>query len=114
MPTNRNAKGIDIVAYNNDATRYIGIQVKTLSARTPVPLGETLEKIMGDYWIIVNNAATDSPKLYILYPFEVKELAHRGVKGRRVSYWLDPKSYEATHYHDAWTRIDELPPTAST
>ena len=33
MPTSRNARGIDVIAYTGDGTRYIGLQVKTLSKR---------------------------------------------------------------------------------
>ena len=31
MPTARNARGIDIIAYNKNGTRFIGVQVKALS-----------------------------------------------------------------------------------
>jgi hypothetical protein len=30
MPTARNARGIDLLAYDMNAIRYLGIQVKTL------------------------------------------------------------------------------------
>ena len=43
MPTARNARGIDVVAYSRDGKRYIGIQVKSLSKRVPVPLGTSLD-----------------------------------------------------------------------
>ena len=46
MPTARNARGIDIVAYKG-SKGFIGIQVKTLSKPAPVPLGTSLEKISG-------------------------------------------------------------------
>ncbi len=36
MPTARNARGVDIIAYNQDASRFIGVQVKSLSRRNPV------------------------------------------------------------------------------
>jgi hypothetical protein len=52
MPTARNARGVDIIAYNADASHFIGIQVKTLSKRNPVPLGSSLDKCMGDFWVI--------------------------------------------------------------
>src|SRR5438552_17168108 len=55
MPTARNARGIDIIAYDSTGTEFIGVQVKTLSKRNPVPLGTDLEKIMGAFWIVVNN-----------------------------------------------------------
>jgi hypothetical protein len=59
MPTARNARGVDVIAYNLLGTRFIGIQVKTLSKRNPVPLGSSLEKLMGDYWIIINRAVSE-------------------------------------------------------
>lgn len=77
MPTARNARGIDIIAYNKKGTDFIGVQVKALSKRNPVPLGTSLEKIMGDYWVIVNNVAKE-PNVFVLLPGEVKSLAHRG------------------------------------
>ena len=104
MPTARNARGIDIIAYNRKGTEFIGIQVKTLSKRNPVPLGSTLEKIMGDYWIIVNNVSKE-PNSFILLPDEVKKLAHRGEKEGRISYWLQPSSYDNEQFKEAWHRI---------
>ena len=104
MPTSRNARGVDIIAYNDDCSKTIGIQVKTLSKRNPVPLGNSLEKIMGDFWIIVNDVIKE-PQTYILLPREVKKLAHRGEKDGRVSYWLQPSAYCIDKFHDAWLRI---------
>ncbi|HAS8420561.1 TPA: hypothetical protein I7738_20810 [Vibrio vulnificus] len=113
MPTSRNAKGIDIVAYNTQGTEFIGVQVKSLSKRNPVPLGTSLDKIMGDYWVIVNNVAKE-PNVFIMTPEEVKSLAHRGEKDGRISYWLQPKSYDQTDYRDAWSRIGLGHQSAST
>ncbi len=104
MPTARNARGIDIVAYSRRASRFLGIQVKTLSKRNPVPLGTSLDKLMGDFWVIVNRIATD-PTVFILRPREVKRLAHRGEKDGKVSYWLQPKSYDTDEFRGAWNRI---------
>ena len=104
MPTARNTRGIDIVAYSRDGKRYLGIQVKTLSKRAPVPLGKSLERLMGDFWVIVNKVASD-PTAFILTPEEVKELAHRGEKGGRVSFWLQPNAYDIDQFREAWARI---------
>jgi len=49
MPTSRNARGIDIIAYSIDAERLLKVQVKALSKRNPVPIGASLEKVMGDF-----------------------------------------------------------------
>jgi hypothetical protein len=104
MPTARNARGVDIVAYNAGATAFIGIQVKALSKRNPVPLGTSLDKCLGDFWIIVNQV-TSSPTAFVMTPEEVKRLAHRGEKDGRVSFWLQPKAYDTVEYRDAWSRI---------
>ena len=106
MPTARNARGIDIVAYGEHATQFLGIQVKALSKRDPVPLGTSLDKLMGDFWIIVNKIATDDPNVFILTLDEVKELAHRGEKDNRVSYWLQPSVYDADEFRSAWDRLN--------
>lgn len=106
MPTTRNARGIDVIAYSPDASRFIGVQVKSLSKRSPVPLGKTLDKIMGDYWIIVNNAISETPSTFILLPKEVKDRAHRGEKDGSVSYWLQPRDYDQEQFHDAWDQLE--------
>jgi len=104
MPTSRNARGIDIIAYNTDCSRTIGIQVKTLSRKNPVPLGTSITQVMGDFWIIVNDVM-NKPESYIMLPQEVKDLAHRGEKEGRVSYWLQPSAYCVDKFHEAWNRI---------
>lgn len=104
MPTARNARGIDIIAYNSQGTDFIGVQVKALSKRNPVPLGSSLDKIMGDFWVIVNNVSKE-PNVFVLKPEEVRSLAKRGEKDGRVSYWLQPTAYDSVDYRDAWHRI---------
>lgn len=104
MPTARNARGVDIIAYSQDASRKLAIQVKALSKRNPVPLGSSLDKVMGDIWIVVNNV-TSSPSTYLLTPYEIKELAHRGEKDGRVSFWLQPNSYDQDRFKEMWERI---------
>ena len=106
MPTARNARGVDIIAYNRDCSRTISVQVKTLSKKNPVPLGATLDKVMGHFWVIVNNVASD-PQTYVLLPDEVRQLAHRGEKDGRVSFWLQPSSYCVEEFHEAWERIGD-------
>jgi hypothetical protein len=54
MPTSRNARGVDIIAYNRDCSKKITIQVKALSKKkAPVPLGKSIDGVMGDFWVIV-------------------------------------------------------------
>jgi hypothetical protein len=104
MPTSRNARGIDIIAYNRTGTDFIGVQVKALSKRNAVPLGNSLEKVMGDYWVIVNNIENE-PNVFVLLPEEIKTLAQRNEKDGKLSYWLPAASYDVTEFKEAWHRI---------
>jgi hypothetical protein len=105
MPTARNARGIDVLVYSQDASRTHTVQVKTLSKRAPVPLGTHLDRLFGDFFVICSKVATEAPECFVLTPEEVRELAHRGVKEERVSFWLQPKQYEVPAFREAWDRI---------
>jgi hypothetical protein len=106
MPTARNARGIDLLAYDAAAGRYLGIQVKALSRpKPPVPLGTSIDNFMGDWWIIVTNAAASNPECFIMKPDEVRRFAHRGEKDGRISYWLQPSKYHTDEFREAWDRI---------
>ncbi len=106
MPTARNARGVDVVAYNLSGTRFIGLQIKALSKRNPVPLGTSLDRFMGDYWIIINRAST-KPMTFIMLPDEVRGLAHRSEKNGKASFWLQPKSYDCDDFRNAWHKLPE-------
>jgi hypothetical protein len=105
MPTARNARGVDIIAYSRNASRFVGIQVKALSKRGAVPLGNTLDKIMGDFWVVVNKVASSSPSAFVLVPSEVRERANRNEKDGKTSYWLEYRDYEKDPFREAWGRI---------
>lgn len=104
MPTARNARGVDIVAYDGTASRFVGVQVKALTKRSAVPLGSNLDKVMGDFWIVVNNV-TQEPTAFVLLPSEVRERAGRNEKNGEISYWLDPKNYDHELFRERWERI---------
>lgn len=104
MPTSRNARGIDVVAYSRDGRRYIGLQVKALTKRDAVILGKSVQNLMGHFWVIVNNVVTADPGVFILTPDEVKELATRGGKNEEL-YWLRVSAYDKDEFRDAWARI---------
>lgn len=104
MPTSRNARGVDILAYSQDATKKVAIQIKALSYPNSVPLGSSLDKVMGDFWIIVNNVAT-SPSAFIMVPSEIKERAGRTDKNNQIRYWLVRDDYDQDCFKDKWDRI---------
>ena len=109
MPTARNARGVDVIAYNLDSGEYCGIQVKTLSCRNVVPLGNDLDKISGDFWVVVvlpKPGSSDSPTIYVLIPDEVRDLKHDTTnKNGETYYWLKPDKY--MKFENRWDRIQE-------
>jgi hypothetical protein len=105
MPTARNARGVDILAYSEDAARTLTIQVKSLSKRSPVPLGYKLDHLFADFIVICRYVLTDQPESFVLTPAEVRALVHRGIKGEKVSFWLQPKQYENEIFKDQWGRV---------
>ena len=105
MPTTRNAKGVDIIMYSQDAQRKLSIQVKALSRRAPVPLGTTLDHLFADYVVVCRRVIEEHPECFILTSDEVRELVHRGEKDGRISYWLQPREYEAQQFQEEWDRI---------
>lgn len=110
MPTARNARGVDLIAYSADALEMRAIQVKALSKRNPVPLGMSLDKIMGDYWVIVTRVGTDRPEAFVMTPAEVAAAAHEGKsKDGKLSCWLQPAQYDRDEYREAWRRIEVRP-----
>jgi hypothetical protein len=105
MPTARNAKGVDIVIYSQDAARKLTIQVKTLSRANPVPLSNNLEHLFADFVVVCRHAIRETPECFVLTPEEVRRLAHRGEKNGKVSYWLQPRDYATDEFREKWDRI---------
>ena len=106
MPTARNARGIDLLAYDVDAARYLGIQIKTLSKRTAVPLGiKGVGNLLGDWWIIVSGVSS-KPDCFIMTPAEVAAHAVQDKNGARA-YWLPAKCYAVNQFSEAWHRIGQ-------
>ena len=102
MPTSRNARGIDIIIYSQDGERKHTIQAKSLTRRSPVPLGPHHNSLMGDYLIICRNVFND-PETFIASIDKIRGSIHRGEKEGRISHWLQPKQYE--EFKDNWDLI---------
>ncbi|MEG8946411.1 hypothetical protein [Rosettibacter firmus] len=105
LPTSRNAKGIDIVIYNQNAKRTHTIQVKTLSKKNPVPFGNNMDNLIAEYVIICRKVHDDKPEMFIISSSEVKEYIRTNSKNDKNSYWLQPTDYE--NYRDKWNAIGD-------
>lgn len=105
MPTARNAKGIDILIYSQDASRTRTIQVKALSKGSPVPLSNTLDHLLADFVVVCRHVIRESPECFVLTRREVRRLAHRGKKNGKVRFWLQPRDYGTDEFREKWERI---------
>ena len=72
LPTSRNAKGVDIVIYNQDATTTHTIQIKALSKKDPVPLGNNLDNLIAKYLIICRSVFDENPEIFIAEIDQIK------------------------------------------
>src|SRR5215207_3370746 len=105
MPTSRNARGIDIVIYSQDGKRKQTIQAKSVTKRSPVPIGSSLYNLFADYLVVCRNVLK-SPELFITSIDKIKPNIHKGTNEKgRISYWLQQKSYEP--YKDNWDEIGQ-------
>ena len=102
MPTARNAKGIDIVAYREDG-EYVGIQVKTLSKPNAIGLGKSLEKIPAEYWCVVAKQKDAHWAVFVLTRKEIQSKAYRDRKG---NWWVEYRDFgKSDQYLEKWERI---------
>lgn len=105
MPTARNAKGIDILIYSQDASQKLSIQVKTLSKGSPVPLNNNLDHLFADFVVVCRHVIREIPECFVLKPSEIRKLVHKGVKNGKTSYWLQPRDYATDGFREKWERI---------
>jgi hypothetical protein len=98
LPTSRNARGIDIVIYSQDAVRKYTIQVKSLSKRAPVPLGNKPDRLYADF-LIICRSVSEKPETFIIDNTKTLNI-HKGERNGNFSYWLQPRDYEM--FKDNW------------
>ena len=101
LSTSRNAKGVDIIIYSQDAKKTHTIQVKALSKKDPVPLGSNLDNLFAEYLIICCNVM-DKPELFVdEIDEDLKKIIHKRINNQGItSYWLQPKDYEKNFMND--------------
>ena len=94
-----NETGIDFIARSKDGSRFVKIKVKTLSKHNAVGIGSSLDKVVGDFWVVVTEIAT-TPSAFVLPSQKVKELANRDSQ-----YWLEIRDYRQDEFREAWEQI---------
>ena len=97
LMTSRNAIGVDVVIYSQNAQRSCTVQVKTLTGKDDVPLGNHIENLIAEYLTFCKyDINTDNPEVFIIPMSKVRELMHpRPLKNKEGnSYWLKQKCCE--------------------
>jgi hypothetical protein len=102
LPTSRNAKGVDLVIYSQDAQKMHTIQIKTLSRKNPVPFGQS-PNLMANFLIVC--VLNETPEIYILTKEEFQGKLHKGEREGRISYWLQPPQYK--DHQNKWEKIGD-------
>ncbi len=101
LPTSRNARGIDILAYGKEGGQLITIQTKSFTGKH-VAIGPFKSKndILADFYIATCNTY-NIPITYILKKDETKSLLteHKG------KYWLEYKDYQKSEFLEKWDKI---------
>lgn len=107
MPTARNAKGIDIVAYSEDGN-FLGIQVKTISKLTNISLGSCTGGFLFDFLFVVVLSDTisesDNPSIYILSKEDVMGITRQYGNSFYVRQDLYTKNDSC--YKNNWSKLD--------
>ena len=102
MPTARNAKGIDIVAYREDGD-FVGIQVKTLSKPNAIGIGKDRDVIPAEFWCIVVKQKDGSWSVFVMSRSEIRAKAHQDKKG---NWWVEYAEFgRSEQYLEKWERI---------
>jgi hypothetical protein len=105
LPTSRNAKGIDVVIYSQDAKRTHTLQVKALSKKSPAPIGSKLDNLIAEFLIVCREVFSEKPEVFVMRIDKIRKKIHEGIAEGRKSYWLQPKDYE--EFKDNWDTIGD-------
>ncbi len=106
MPTARNAKGVDVIGYDNAGNAFT-VQVKTLTKRNAIPLSGNGSHLMADYFIVV----VLEGKMQGAYVWTREEMRKANIstfdgKNDKKQLWFEAKNWtKETGARDAWDKI---------
>jgi len=104
MPTARNARGIDAIAYSHDGKKTTTIQVKSLSKKRAVPLGTHLDNLIAEHVVVCCGIGRDTtPECFVMPTRTVKRMAARDSGGKRA-FWLESSTFSKRAYREAWEK----------
>lgn len=110
--TARNAKGADILIYNDRCDSVKTIQVKSVTNRYSVNVGRTedaeeMPQLICDYWIFVN-LGYETPRCYIFTRDEAQMIVERNYnvdQNDKFNWWLHPGDIYSPDFEERWEKI---------
>jgi len=108
LPTSRNAKGIDIIAYSEDFKVIKKVQVKSFSKIQAVNFGKNKETLPADFYVMVSYVYK-KPESYILTAEDVSRMLTQ----HKSDYWLQikgsskepEKGFKKRRFKEKWDTI---------
>ena len=107
LPTTRNTRGVDLVAYNEDWSQSITIQVKCLSkAKQAVGFGKEPLKFLADFLIVVEALLNrgSEPSVYIIPKHAIEPLINIDGAG---NVWIEHKRWAQPKFQNNWSVLEE-------
>ena len=106
MPTARNAKGVDIVGYDEHGKAFT-VQVKTLTKRNAIAFGGDKNHIIADYLVaVVLQAKWEGVYIWIRKEMRKAKISKYTGKDGKEGHWLESKTWtKDTAARNAWEKI---------
>ena len=101
LPTSRNARGIDVLAYGKHGEKFLTVQAKGYTRKAAIGPFKDKADVIADFYIVAWNVYY-SPLIYILSKDEVKSLLTRDSDGK---YWVEHRDYDKPDFFEKWEKI---------
>ena len=100
LPTSRNARGIDILAYGKHGEKFLTIQTKGYTKKRAIGPFKAVTDVISDFYIVSLDVYR-LPSAYILSKSDVRSL----LKLQKDRYWLEYKDYDKPDFLEKWNKI---------
>ena len=102
LPTSRNARGIDIIAYGKHGEKFLTIQTKGYTKKSAIGPFKAITDVIADFYIVACDVYC-SPRTYILSKNEVELLLTPPDK--KGYLWVQFKDYGKLDFLEKWDKI---------
>ena len=101
LPTSRNARGIDVLAYGKHGEKFLTVQAKGYTRKAAIGPFKDKTDVIADFYIVAWNVYR-SPLIYILSKDEVISLLTPNNDGK---YWVEYRDYGKPNFLEKWDKV---------